>query len=280
VADSDFALVEIFNAEGIAKGVGEFLEFEDFANVGFFVDAMKTLDAAVDEVVSDGTISGEHEFFDDAVGDVAFTAADVGHAPLFVEFDDGLGEIEIDGAVVFAAGIEEQSEAAHDKEMMVKVGVTLRHFGVAGENLVDVGVGHALGGTDDAGNHDGGEHVSGGIEIHDGAHDQALFAGIERADAVGERFGEHGNGAVDEIDGIAAEAGFAIERRFGMNIVSDVGNVNLEEPSAIVAALDVNGVVEITSGFAVDGDDGKFAKIFAASTIGFGDGVSDLFGVV
>ena len=36
--------------------------------------------------------------------------------------------------------------------------------------------------------------------------------------------------------------------------------------------LDVNGVVEIAGGFAVDGDDGEVAKIFAALVFCFGDG--------
>lgn len=106
MADGNFALVEIFDAEGVAESAGEFLEFEDFADVGLFVDTMKTLDAPADEVMSDGTIGSEHEFFNDAVSDVALAAADIGHALLFVEFDDGLGKIEIDGAVLFPASVE------------------------------------------------------------------------------------------------------------------------------------------------------------------------------
>ena len=42
---------------------------------------------------------------------------DVGHALLFVEFDDGLGKIEIDGAVFVAARVEEQREFFHVAEM-------------------------------------------------------------------------------------------------------------------------------------------------------------------
>jgi hypothetical protein len=41
VADGDFPLVEVFDAERIAEGTGEFLEFEDFASVRFFVDTME-----------------------------------------------------------------------------------------------------------------------------------------------------------------------------------------------------------------------------------------------
>ncbi len=195
-----------------------------------------------------------------------------------VEFDDGFGEIEIDGAVFAAARIQKQSETFHGAEMVIEMSVARGHLRIAFEDLIDVGVGHALGGTDDAGNHPGIEHAPGSIEMHDGAQDEALFARIERAHAVGKRFGKHGNGAIDEVDGIAAQAGFAIERRFGMNVMSDVGDVDLQEPAAIVAALDVNGVVEIARGFAIDRDDGKFAKIFAAGAFGFGDGKGQALG--
>jgi len=51
--------------------------------------------------------------------------------------------------------------------------------------------------------------------------------------------------------------------------MSDVGDVHLEVPATVGAALDVNGVVEIACGFAVDGYDRQVAKIFAACMLGF-----------
>jgi hypothetical protein len=62
--------------------------------------------------------------------------------------------------------------------------------------------------------------------------------------------------------------------------VGDVGDVHLEEPAAVLAALDVNGIVEIAGRFAVNRDDGKLAKILASGAVGIADGASNLFGVV
>jgi len=42
--------------------------------------------------------------------DVALAARDVGHALLVVEFNDPLGEIEVDRAMLVAADVEEQGE--------------------------------------------------------------------------------------------------------------------------------------------------------------------------
>src|SRR5215469_15559791 len=90
VADGDFALVEILDSEGVPESASQVLEFEDLADVGLFVDAMKGLEAAANQVVGDGAVGREHEFFNDAVSEVAFAASDVGHALLFVKFDDRL----------------------------------------------------------------------------------------------------------------------------------------------------------------------------------------------
>src|SRR5215470_17508015 len=135
--------------------------------------------------------------------------------------------------------------------------VALGRFRVAFEDLVDVGVGHAFGGADDDGRHPCAGHAAGGVEVHNGANHQTVFARLERAHAVGERFGKHWDGAVDKVDGVAAEAGFAVERGFGRDVLRDVGDVHLQEPAAVFAALDVNGIVEIAGGFAVNGDDGQ-----------------------
>ena len=52
VAHGDFALVEIFDAKGVPKGMSKLLEFEDLADIGLFVDTMEKLDAAADMVVA------------------------------------------------------------------------------------------------------------------------------------------------------------------------------------------------------------------------------------
>ena len=65
------------------------------------------------EITVDRAIGGQHEFFDQAMRDVALAAHDAGHALLVVEFDDLFGKIEIDGAVLVAASVEEQRQLFH-----------------------------------------------------------------------------------------------------------------------------------------------------------------------
>src|ERR1700722_10122137 len=96
VTHGNFALLQIFHAEGVTEGAGQFFELENFASVGFFVDPVGGVDAALQKITIDRAIGGEHEFFDEAVGNVANAAADTDHALLIVEFDYLFGEVEVD----------------------------------------------------------------------------------------------------------------------------------------------------------------------------------------
>ncbi len=143
------------------------------------------------------------------------------------------------------------------------------HFRIAFEHFVDVGVGHALGGANHAGGEIGADHFPGRVHFHDHAHHQAIDLRIERADAVGKLFGKHRHGAIREIDGGAAQARFAIERGIAPDVVRDVRDVHLQLEVAVRQRADVDGVVEIARGFAVDGDDGQIAEIAAPAQVRF-----------
>ena len=54
----------------------------------------------------------------------------------------------------------------------------------------------------------------------------------------------------------------------GAYVMADVGDVDVQRVVAVGEAVDPDGVVEIASGFAVDGDDGHLAEIAAAFEIG------------
>ena len=57
--------------------------------------------------------------------DVALGAGDALHQAVFVEFDDGLGQIEVDGAAALALAVEDQREIAHQFKHRDQRGVAL-----------------------------------------------------------------------------------------------------------------------------------------------------------
>src|SRR5256885_835053 len=50
VANGDFALVQVFNAERVTEGAGQFFKLEDFAHVGLLMNAMERLNAAAKKI--------------------------------------------------------------------------------------------------------------------------------------------------------------------------------------------------------------------------------------
>src|SRR5450432_228600 len=56
VADGDFALVQVFDAERIAEGAGQLFKLQNFFGVGDFVDAMEGFDATLREIAVHGAI--------------------------------------------------------------------------------------------------------------------------------------------------------------------------------------------------------------------------------
>src|SRR5260370_23138106 len=96
---------------------------------------MERIDAAAKEIRGDGAVGGEHEFFNEAVSDVALAARDVGHALLFVEFNDGLREIEVDGPVFVAAGVWKKRQVPSIAGAGGQPGRSPARFPVAPDNV-------------------------------------------------------------------------------------------------------------------------------------------------
>ncbi len=132
---------------------GHFLEIHHALGVGLFVD---TIDAGGDgggQVRGHRFIGGQHELFDDAVGDVARGTADAGHGAPFVELDQRLGHVEIDRAAAHALAIHQQRQFPHQLEALDQRLVALALGGIAFEHKMNIGVSHPL----DAADHAGGE---------------------------------------------------------------------------------------------------------------------------
>ena len=207
---------------------GGLFEVDDAFGVGLFVDAVDGGHADAMVPVGDALVGGEHELFDEAVGPGAIGAEDALHLAFVVEVDDGLGKIEVDGAALLALAVEDFGEGEHALELRDE----RRELGtsrfVAGEDGVDLRVGHALRGADDAFGDFVAEDGAMMVELHDAGEDEAIFRGAEAADVGGELLRQHGDGAIGEVDGGAAQARFEVERRTGRDVLRHVGDVDLQ----------------------------------------------------
>ena len=99
---------------------------------------------------------------------------------------------------------------------------------------------------------------------------ESLDACAQRAQVGAESQWEHGDAAVGEIGGVAALAGFAIQRRAGADVVCDIGDVNAEPP-AVVRFLHADGVIMIFRIIGVNRGDELIAAVFAFCDFSGGD---------
>lgn len=83
----------------------------------------------------------------------------------------------------------------------------------------------------------------------------AIEVGDEGAESVGEFFRQHGNDLVDEVDRVAALAGFAVKGGAGGDVMGDIGDMNADDGVAARSRMKGDGIVEIFGGVRVNGDD-------------------------
>ena len=101
------------DSQGVTESCGDDLEIVNALGVGLFVDTVERGDAFIFQVVGYAFVGREHEFFNQAVSDVAFGARDAFHHSEFIELDDGFGEIEVNRSPALAFAIEDHGQVAH-----------------------------------------------------------------------------------------------------------------------------------------------------------------------
>src|ERR1700723_580048 len=147
--------------------------------------------------------------------------------------------------------------------------VAQARFRIVFENLIHIGVSHALGGANHAGSEIRAGDLALGVDLHDHAHYEPLDLRIERANAIRKFFGEHRHRAHREINRSAAQASFEIDRGAALYVMRDVGNMHLQFEVSIGQRGDVHGVVEISRRFAINRDDWQIAEIASAAAVLF-----------
>ena len=248
-------------AQRITESCGDHFKVVNPLGVGLLVNPVKRSDALVFQIRGHALVGRKHEFFNQAMRDVALRAGDALHQSEFVELDHRLGQIEIDGAAALALAVQDQGQVAHPLEPGHQLAVALARAGVAFEHQVHVGVGHALGGTNHAFAQFVAENFALMIDLHDARHHQAVHLRTQAADIGRKLEWKHGHGAIGKIDAGAAQARLLIERRIRRNVVGHVGDVHLQLKVSILQMLHDHGVVEIARGLSIDGDNGQGAEV-------------------
>ena len=114
-------------------------------------------------------------------------------------------------------------------------------------------------------------HLALGRDQHVADHAQALHIRVERAQAVGELFRQHGNHAARKVHAGGPVVGFNVNGRPVFHVMAHVGNGHQQTPAfaaAHLGGLAVHGVVKIAGVFAVNGDQGHVGQVYALELVG------------
>ena len=227
-----FVVGDEFEAVGVAVGIGENFDFGEIEIEAAFGHA------------GDAQRLGEGPERADGVAQ-------------FDEFGVGEGG---EGAAGRAGGVGgRQGQGAEDGEVV---------FLEEGEGLA---VGEALAAADDGVGEAGGADFAAGGEGDVDALDEAILRFDEAAQAVRERVREHRDDAADEVGGVAAGAGLAVEGGAGADVGAHVGDVDADAQFAGGEALDGEGVVEVLGVVGVNGEGVDVAGVFAAGAVAGAD---------
>ena len=268
----------------VAEAGDEGTEFLHLLRVGHIVDTVgKDLRFAAfghfGHHLRHAAIGQEHELLHQFVGILGHLDIGGHGVSLLVHFKPYLGTVETDGAVLEPLFAELFGQAVERDEFGgifplrgstfgQRFGVFARQCQVLGrsltvalQRLLHLFVGEAAVGADDGVCQVPVEHFALRVHREDGGIGEFLLVGAERADEVAESLGQHGDGAIHEVDAGGPFLRFAVDDVALFHIVAHVGNVNAHFPQPLAEGADGERVVEVLGVVRVDGEGGHGAEV-------------------
>ena len=176
-----------------------------------------------------------------------------GDAAVGVEIDLHFGHRELERAALEAAGAEDHRQLVHSREQRVDFGRQSRKTLADGFLFAEGG---RLGRRSSCARYsstssyvnrrrlliaaleDVGRDADAFFgELHHGREGVANFVRLQAGQVVGDDLRQHRNHAIGQVDARGAVVRFAIERRFRLDEVRDVGDVDAQQPVAVVECV-------------------------------------------
>ncbi len=255
----------VLEVEGVAELAQRLLQGRDLLLARVLVDAEQGGDLALRQLLRHHAVRQQHQLFDELPRRVGADGRDLQRA-LLVDVDLRLGEAEVERARVDTRLAQLLREVKQHLDVALELALAGGEAAAVGE-LLHLPVGQARVRLDDGLLELEALHYAVTRDVDEHRQRQARLPLLQRADAVGELFGKHGQHAAGEVDARGALDGFLVERRALGDVVADVGDVNAHAQHPVagaVEALDRDGVVEVLRVLAVDGHGGDLAVVGAA----------------
>ncbi len=146
-------------------------------------------------------------------------------------------------------------------------GIAAAGLGIAFDHRIHRGVSHAFGGADHAFVDFIANDFAAMVDLHRAREHEAIHLRAQAANVGGKLERQHGHSAVGKIDAGAAQTRFLSRAELGRDVVGYVGDVDLQFVVAGLELANVDGIVEVAGGFAINRDDGEVAVVASAVQI-------------
>ena len=237
-------------------------------------------------------VGHEHELLDELVGRVVLDHLGAVRPAVLVHVDLDLLHVEVQRPLAEAFGAElggHRPQVGDHPAHLVELGVAERgqrasrrpglvrgrrgegshgRVVVAAEEGERLLVGEALAAADDRVGEVRAQQARVGVELADHRLDQPVLRLDERAEAAGERVGQHRDDRADQVGRVAPFMGLDVEGRARTDVVGDVGHVDADAQASVGQTFHGERVVEVLGVVRVDGDGRDRAEVLAAGEVG------------
>ncbi len=256
----------VLQVEGVAEAAERLLERLHLLLAGILVHAVERGHVLPVELLGHQPVGQQHHLLDELPGRVAAHRRQM-QSTLLVDVHLGLGEVEIERAGADALDAQLLAEVDEHLDVALELALAVRQAAAVAEAL-DLLVGEPPVGLDDGLAEAHALDVAAAADVHEHRQRQPRLALDQRADAVGEPFRQHRQGAAGQVDAGSALARLRIEAGALGDVVGDVGDVHPDAQQAVLAAaleaLQGEGVVEVLGVLPVDGEGADVAVVGAA----------------
>ena len=244
--------------------------------VGRFVQPVRTRQALIRQPARHGPIREQHALFDELVRGVARLDLGGDGIAVDIEFEAMLDREQVDRTGSDAGAAQLLGDDVDLLEVGAQIVGPLALLVLVLKHRHGLFIGHAVTTLDDRFGHPDLDQLVFLVEGQKCRKRVARLIRHQRAEAVGERLGEHRDDPVDQIDTGAAIDRLGVEFGPLFDEMANVRDVHAQDPAALAVLVDRDRIVEVFGGHRIDGKDQILAQVFA---LGLGEALGEAFGL-
>ena len=235
---------------------------------GRLMDAAQQVEIEVGQLLCDGLVRCEHEFLNHLMALGVFFHMSPADFAIGVEVNGHFRQNQVDrtaGHPAFPHGHREPMHVPNELKYLGRKFFPPRSR--VAEVVINFLVAEAVRAFDDPAAPIGSDDDPFVGQLDQHAHREPPPVRLEAGEVVRDDLREHRNHAVGQINAVSPGKRLAVQFRSAADEMRDVGDVNPEQPMAILQSLQGDGIIEVAGLGGIDGDDRVPGKVRSIATV-------------